>query len=110
MRFLKHPLFDTDAAAIFDHVLTVTQGNFDAADRRIDEIAALIDQIVETPQSGIRLDGDLDGFLAKHGGQRRRLTIVFKPEPTENHVYGVLVAFGGADWLSTARHRTRFPA
>ena len=110
MKFEKHPLFDRDIARITDHIFEATYGDWRAAERRVIEIYEIVAAIMAAPQSGIRLDGNLAGFLAKHGGQNRRLTIVFKPEPTENVVYGVLVAFGGADWLSTARQRTRFPA
>jgi hypothetical protein len=40
MRLSKHPLVDQDLIGIVEHIVDVTQGNFEAAARRLDEIDA----------------------------------------------------------------------
>ena len=42
MRIVRHPLVDQDLAALVDHIVDVTGGDFDAAGRRLDEVDDLI--------------------------------------------------------------------
>ena len=70
MRQSKHPLVERDLVGIVEHIIDVTQGDFDAAARRLDEIDALIRDIAANPTSGMRLSGPLDGWLVQHGGRR----------------------------------------
>lgn len=105
MRQSKHPLVDQDLIGIVDHIVDVTQGNFEAAARRLDEIDALLHDIAENPTSGMRLAGALEGWLVRHGGRGHRLTIVFKADLERDVLQIALVAFGGQDWMSTGAKR-----
>jgi plasmid stabilization system protein ParE len=69
MRQIRHPLVRRDVAGIFDHVLETTGGDLAAAEWRLDEIDALLEAIADNPGSGIRLDGRLAGWLARHRGR-----------------------------------------
>lgn len=53
MRQSKHPLVERDLVGIVDHIVEVTQGDFDAAARRLDEIDALVRDIAGNPMSGM---------------------------------------------------------
>jgi len=108
MNFIRHPFFERDLIGIVDHIVEVTEGDTAAALRRLDEIDALLEAIVENPTSGVRLDGKLDGWLVRHGGAGHRLTIVFKPVIETETIYLALVAFGGRDWMKLAAHRQVF--
>lgn len=106
----KHPLVERDLAGIVEHIVEVTQGDFDAAARRLDEIDALIRDIAANPTSGMRLTGPLDGWLVRRGGRGHRLTIVFRADLERDVLQIALVAFGGQDWVSlgTERKGTEF--
>ena len=105
MRQSKHPLVERDLVGIVEHILDVTQGDFDAASRRLDEIDALIRDIAANPMSGMRLTGALDGWLARHGGRGHRLTIAFRADLERDVLQIALVAFGGQDWVSLGTER-----
>lgn len=108
MRFIRHPFFERDLIGIVDHIIEVTQGDIGAADRRLDEIDALLEAIAENPTSGVRLAGKLDGWMVRNGGSGHRLTIVFKPEIASGQIYLALAAFGGRDWMKLASVRQVF--
>lgn len=99
MRQIRHPLVDRDVIGIADHILSVTDGDIAAARQRLDEIDNLLVSIAETPTSGMRLVGDLEGWLVRHGGSGRRLTVVFRPDLHRDILFIALVAFGGRDWM-----------
>ncbi|SEB07264.1 hypothetical protein [Rubrimonas cliftonensis] len=105
MRLAPHPLVSRDIDGIVDHILAVTDGDVAAAVRRLDEIDALLVSILENPQSGARLPTSLDGWIARHGGRDRKITVVFKPDPQADLLLVALVAFGGRDWLTLAPSR-----
>lgn len=109
MRQIRHPLVDTDIDGIVDHILAVS-GDVDAAERRLDEIDALLAAIAERPLSGIRLEGPLRGWLARHGGRDLAITIVFRPDVDRDVLWIALVAFGGRNWLELAEGRRSFAA
>lgn len=109
MRFVRHPFFERDLIGIVDHIVEVTDGDVAAAERRLDEVDALLQAIASNPTSGTRLSGKLDGWLVRHGGSGHRLTIVFKPEVEAGTIYLALVAFGGRDWMRRATARKTFP-
>ena len=94
MRFVRHPFFERDLIGIVDHIVEVTDGDVAAAERRLDEVDALLQAIASNPTSGMRLSGKLDGWLVRHGGTGHRLTIVFKPDVEAGTIYLALVAFG----------------
>lgn len=108
MRFIRHPFVERDLVGIVDHIVTVTEGDVAAASRRLDEIDELLRQIEEAPESGVRLSGDLEGWLVRHGGAGHRLTIVFKPDIENGRIYLAMVAFGGRDWMKSAAGRRSF--
>ena len=83
----------------------MTQGDFDAALRRLDEIDALLRDIAANPTSGVRLSGALDGWLARHSGRGNRLTIIFRPDIRRDVIQAALVAFGGQDWMTVGAER-----
>lgn len=94
MHIVRHPLVDQDLAALVDHIVDVTGGDFDAAGRRLDEVDDLIADISANPMSGVRLAPPLDGWLVRHGGRGHRLTVVFRADLNKNCVFVALVAFG----------------
>ncbi len=106
MRQIRHPFVDRDLIGIVDHILDVTDGNVAAASRRLDEIDDLLAAIGANPFSGVRLSGDLDGWLVRHGGRGQRLTVVFRPEIERDVLFIALVAFGGRDWIRLASGRS----
>jgi len=95
MRQSKHLLVDRDLIGIVEHIVEVTQGDFEAASRRLDEIDDLLRDIAANPTSGMRLCVPLDGWLVRHGGRGHRLTIVFQPDLLRDVLRVALVAFGG---------------
>ena len=105
MRQSKHPLVERDLVGIVDHIVEVTQGDFNAASRRLDEIDDLICDIAANPTSGMRLTGPLDGWLVRHGGRGHRLTLVFRADLEREVLQIALVAFGGQDWVSLGTER-----
>ena len=105
MRQSKHPLVERDLVGIVEHIVDVTQGDFDAAARRLDEIDDLLRDIAANPMSGMRLTGALDGWLVRHGGRSHRLTIVFRADLERDVLQIALIAFGGQDWLSLGTER-----
>ena len=73
MRVIRHPLVQHDLAALIDHIIETTQGDFAAAARRLDEIDALLAEITANPLSGMRLSAPLDGWLVRHGGRGQQI-------------------------------------
>ena len=108
MRFIRHPFFERDLIGIVNHIVEVTDGDVTAASRRLDEVDTLLEAIASNPNSGVRLNGKLDGWLVRHGGAGQRRTIVFKPDLDTGIVYLALVAFGGRDWMRLASARQVF--
>lgn len=105
MRQVRHPLVEQDIAGIFEHVLSTTRGDLDAAEQRLDEIDELLAAIAANPESGARLGDQLPGWLARHGGRGQRITVVFRPDLGGGLLYIALVAFGGRNWLELAQGR-----
>lgn len=95
---------------IFDHVLESSRGNLEAAERRLDEIDDLLRAIADNPASGVRLDGPLAGWLVRHGGRGRMITVVFRPDLEAQLIHIALIAFGGRNWLGEATSRRSFSA
>jgi hypothetical protein len=108
MRIVRHPLVDQDLAALVDHIVEVTGGDFDAAGRRLDEVDGLIADISANPMSGVRLAPPLIGWLVRHGGCGQRLTVVFRADLRKNCVFVALVAFGEQDWIAEGETRKSF--
>ena len=108
MRIVRHPLVDQDLAALVDHIVVVTGGDFDAAARRLDEVDDLIDDISANPMSGVRLAQALDGWLVRHGRRGHRLTVVFRADLNKKCVFVALFAFGGQDWITEGETRKSF--
>jgi hypothetical protein len=109
MRQIRHPLVRRDVMGIFDHVLETTRGNLAAAERRLDAIDDLLGAIADNPTSGIRLDGHLAGWLARHGGRGQMITVVFRSDLEAQLIYIAMIAFGGRNWLDEAVDRRSFP-
>ncbi|MDZ4065557.1 MAG: type II toxin-antitoxin system RelE/ParE family toxin [Tabrizicola sp.] len=101
-------MVDQDLAALVDHIVEVTGGDFDAAGRRLDEVDDLIADISANPMSGVRLAPPLDGWLVRHGGRGHRLTVVFRADLNKNCVFVALIAFGGQDWMTEGEARKSF--
>lgn len=108
MQLIRHPLVARDLTALVEHILDVTDGDVDAAGRRLDEIEAMLRDIYDNPFSGTRLAPPLDGWLVRHGGRDQRLTIVFRANATRDALYVALVAFGGQDWMNMGAQRRGF--
>jgi hypothetical protein len=108
MRVVRHPLVDQDLAALVDHIVEVTGGDFDAAGRRLDEVDDLIADILANQMSGVRLTPPLGGWLVRHGGRGQRLTVVFRADLAKACVFVALIAFGGQDWMTEGETRKSF--
>lgn len=108
MQLIRHPLVARDLTALVEHILDATGGDLGAAERRLDEIEAMLRDIAGNPHSGARLAAPLDGWLVRHGGRRHRLTIVFRADAARDALYIALVAFGGQDWMSMGAKRREF--
>ena len=108
MRIVRHPLVDQDLAALVDHIVAVTGGDFGSAGKRLDEVDDLIADISDNPVSGVRLAPPLDGWLVRHGGRGHRLTVVFCVDLNKNCVFVALVAYGGQDWMTEGETRKSF--
>ena len=104
MRILAHPLLRRDIEGLAQHVYAVS-GSADAARRRIREVHELIGQVLEDPTLGTLLGDGLPEWRVRHGGARRRITVVFRHDAATAQTYIALVAFGGENW--TARTNTR---
>ena len=108
MHVIRHPLVSQDLLALVDHIVEITQGDFAAAARRLDEIDALLAEIAANPYSGMRLSPPLEGWLVRHGGRGHRITIVFRASDDQDALYIALVAFGGQDWIAQGSARKSF--
>ena len=108
MRVIRHPLVARDLAALVDHIIEVTGGDFAAAERRLDEIDALVSDIITNPMSGMRLSSPLEGWLVRHGGRGHRITIVFRLDRDADRLFVALIAFGGQDWITKGEARKAF--
>ena len=108
MRLIRHPLVKRDLMALVDHIVEVTQGDFAAAERRLDEIDILLAEIATNPLSGVRLPTPLEGWLVRHGGRGHRITIVFRADIDRDALYVALIALGGQDWLTQGNARKSF--
>lgn len=109
MRQVHHPLVRRDVMGIFEHVLDTTGGDLSAAERRLDEIDDLLRAIADNPASGVRLDGNLAGWRARHGGRGRMITVVFQQDADAGILHIALIAFGGRNWLDAATGRRGVP-
>lgn len=49
MRIVRHPFVERDLIGMVDHIVDVTQGDIAAAERRLDEVDALIASIIKNP-------------------------------------------------------------
>lgn len=105
MRIVRHPLIEQDLAALVDHIVDVTGGDFAAASRRLDEVDGLVADISANPLSGVRLAPPHEGWLVRHGGRHHRLTVVFRADLTQDCVFVALVAFGGQGWMTEGATR-----
>jgi plasmid stabilization system protein ParE len=103
MRVVRHPMVDRDLVALVDHIVEVTNGDFAAAARRLDEVDELLTAIQDTPHSGVRLSGDLNRWLVRHGGRGQRITIAFRTDTDRDCIFVALVAFGGQDWMAEGK-------
>lgn len=103
-RLRRHPLVRRDILGIVLHVTDVS-GDADAGRRRAAEIEAGIGAILGNPLSGVRLDGALSGYRARHVGRDQKITILFKTDENTKEVYVIHTAFGGQDWLGIAERR-----
>ncbi|MEG3663219.1 type II toxin-antitoxin system RelE/ParE family toxin [Celeribacter halophilus] len=106
MRLILHPFVQRDLIGIADHIVDVTQGDITAAERRLDEVDALLSAILDNPLSGMRLRGKLHGWLVRYGGAGNCLTVVFRPDVERTTLYVALVAFGGKNWMEIASSRS----
>ena len=105
IRIERHPLVRRDLRELARHVAEVS-GDLSAAERRLDQVDALLADILLNPQSGTSLSAALPGWRVRHGGTGRRITIVFRLTDPGDRLQIALVAFGGQNWLGTAPDRS----
>ena len=107
MKVVPHPLLERDLVGIAEHVFAVS-GDGAVARKRISGARALIQAIAADPRLGTTLDGGLAGWRVRHGGQGRRITVVFRHHTALDAIFVALVAFGGRGWEAYAAGRSRF--
>lgn len=105
IRIERHPLVRRDLRELARHVADVS-GDPGAAERRLDQVDALLRDILANPNSGVPLSAELPGWRVRHGGADRRITIVFRLTEAEDCIQIALVAFGGQNWMNTAPDRS----
>jgi plasmid stabilization system protein ParE len=105
IRIERHPLVQRDLRELARHVANVS-GDPRAAERRLDQVEALLIDILKNPNSGASLSAELPGWRVRHGGAGRKITIVFRLTEAESSLQIALVAFGGQNWLDTAPDRS----
>lgn len=105
IRIERHPLVRRDLRELARHVAEVS-GDLRAAERRLDQVDALLADILLNPTSGTSLSAALPGWRVRHGGTGRRITIVFRLTDPGDRLQIALVAFGGQNWLVTAPNRS----
>lgn len=107
IRIERHPLVRRDLVEIVQHVFSVS-GDRRAAARRLDEIEALLGEILRTPQSGVYLSDELSGWRERHCGRGSMIAIVFRLSGDGARLQVPVVAFGGQDWLGRSADRERY--
>lgn len=105
IRIERHPLVRRDLRELARHVADVS-GDPGAAERRLDQVDALVADILANPNLGVFLNADLPGWRVRHGGADRRITVVFRLTQAGDCVQIALVAFGGQNWMETAPARS----
>ena len=105
IRIERHPLVRRDLRELARHVVEVS-GDLRAAERRLDQVDALLADILANPHSGANLSEKLPGWRVRHGGAGRRITIVFRLTEAGGCLQIMLVAFGGQNWTDTAPDRS----
>lgn len=103
-RLLRHPLVRRDIFEIGTHIETVS-GDPKAAERRMMEIDAAYQNILDRPGSGTRLDGFLEGYCVRHVGRDNMLSVIFQHDAEAQTIFIVHIAFGGRNWLGIAESR-----
>lgn len=105
IRIERHPLVRRDLRELARHVADAS-GDPGAAARRLDQVDALIGDILANPHSGAFLSVDLAGWRVRQGGADRRITIVCRLAAPGDRLQIALVAFGGRNWMGTAPDRS----
>jgi hypothetical protein len=105
IRIERHPLVRHDLRELARHVADVS-GDPRAAERRLDQVEALLMDILSNPNSGAILGAALPRWRVRHGGTGRRITIVFRLTEAGDCLQIALVAFGGQNWMDAAPERS----
>ncbi|MGS4946420.1 type II toxin-antitoxin system RelE/ParE family toxin [Meridianimarinicoccus sp. RP-17] len=105
IRIERHPLVRRDLRELARHVADVS-GDPGAAERRLDQVDALVADILANPTLGTGLSANLPGWRVRHGGVDRRITIVFRLTGAGDCLQIALVAFGGQNWVDMAPDRS----
>ena len=105
IRIERHPLVRHDLRELARHVADVS-GDPRAAERRLDQVDDLLADILKSPKSGALLSGAMPGWRVRHGGEGRRITIVFRLSEADDRLQIALVAFGGQNWMDTVPARS----
>lgn len=104
-RIERHPLVRRDLRELARHVADVS-GDPGAALSRLDQVEALVADILANPNLGSYLGANLPEWRVRHGGADRRITIVFRLTQAGDCLQIALVAFGGQNWMETAPARS----
>ncbi len=105
IRIERHPLVSRDLRELARHVAEVS-GDPRAAEHRLDQVDALLADILLNPKSGTSLSAGLAGWRVRHGGTGRKITIVFRLTDPGDRLQIALVAFSGQNWLGTVPDRS----
>ena len=94
MQIIRHPFVERDILGMVHHVPQTSEEDDAALHRRLDELDTLLHDILEDPTSGLRLRGQCDSWLVRHGGSEQPLTVVFRPDIENDCIYLAMVALG----------------
>lgn len=100
-RLRFHPLVRQDLEDIARWV--AEYAGADAAERRLNEIAAVLESLAATPRKGSVRDDIASGLRAIPAG--RKAVIAFSVDDDRREVAVHAICYGGADWMRRTRGR-----
>lgn len=100
-RLRYHPSVAADLTNITEMIADYAGPNI--AKRKLSEIAAAAQGLIDLPHRGNRRDHIVPGLRAIPAA--RRAVIVFTVDDGEREVYVLAITYGGADWISLAKCR-----
>jgi plasmid stabilization system protein ParE len=98
----KHPLVERDLFDITD--LVSDYSGLEIGMRKVDEIIAFIERLVDFPKIGTIRDDIYGGLRAIPATDKAVVCFIVNDENATVHV--ISISYAGADWMSEIRKRT----